>query len=177
MSEDNIALPSDVQYLFKQPDGFKYELATNRSAPCTLSGIDASDCKQWCDPNSGSCYNFYYPDESTTQYLYETYPDQISPIDGVTDEHFIVWMRTATLPTFRKLYGKIHANFNSGDVLTLGVTANYEVSSFGGSKKLVITTVGEFGGQNSFPGLAFITTGAFAFVLAAFYGVKDFKMD
>ena len=34
------------------------------------------------------------------------------------DEHFIVWMRAATLPTFRKLYGHIDQTLEPGDELT-----------------------------------------------------------
>jgi len=30
------------------------------------------------------------------------------------DEHFIVWMRTAGLPNFRKLWGKIDQNLEAG---------------------------------------------------------------
>lgn len=30
----------------------------------------------------------------------------ISPLVGVKDEHFIVWMRTSGRSTFRKLYGR-----------------------------------------------------------------------
>ena len=30
----------------------------------------------------------------------------ISPLDGVKDEHFIVWMRTSGRAEFRKLYGR-----------------------------------------------------------------------
>lgn len=33
----------------------------------------------------------------------------------VTDEHFIVWMRTAGLPNFRKLWGKIENDLNKGE--------------------------------------------------------------
>lgn len=29
---------------------------------------------------------FYYPDEEHVQYLYETYPEVISPIEGVTNQ-------------------------------------------------------------------------------------------
>lgn len=37
------------------------------------------------------------------------------------NEHFIVWMRTAGLPTFRKLYGKIHEDFKEDDILRFQV--------------------------------------------------------
>ena len=33
----------------------------------------------------------------------------------VTDPHFIVWMRTAGLPNFRKLYGEIGETLEAGD--------------------------------------------------------------
>jgi hypothetical protein len=32
----------------------------------------------------------------------------------MTDEHFMVWMRTAALPTFRKLWGRIERNLDEG---------------------------------------------------------------
>ena len=58
-----------------------------------------------------------------TQYLYETYPDVVSPIEGVLNEHFIVWMRTAGLPRFRKLYGKIEEQIEP-QTLTFNITAS-----------------------------------------------------
>ena len=70
----------------------------------------------------------------------------------MTNEHFIVWMRTAGLPSFRKLYGKIDGNFKAGDKLVFNITANYEVRSFDGKKTLVISQNGEFGGQNPYLG-------------------------
>jgi hypothetical protein len=38
-------------------------------------------------------------------------------------EHFIVWMRTAGLPNFRKLFGKINTNLLKG-TYTVTVTNN-----------------------------------------------------
>lgn len=54
----------------------------------------------------------------------------------MTNEHFIVWMRTAALPQFRKLYGKIDTDIPAGTTLTFNVDAYFEVTSFGGKKSL-----------------------------------------
>lgn len=57
-------------------------------------------------------------------------------LQGVEDEHFIVWMRTAALPNFRKLYAKINTDLEAGSVLAIDVDGNFEVNSFGGKKYL-----------------------------------------
>ena len=112
LDETNIALPTDKASLYAQVSGFKYVAASCsasgmvNSSTCVNYGLSAG-CKCYVDTSTMQSYYFYYPNDDSTQYLYETYPNQISPIDGVTDEHFMVWMRTSSLPTFRKLYGKI----------------------------------------------------------------------
>lgn len=175
MSESGISLPSDRQYMFKQVTGFKYNEIANTNVSCSESGLTSS-CKQYCDSN-GTCYNYFYPDDSTVQYLYESYPESISPIEGVTNEHFIVWMRTAMLPTFRKLYGFISGPFKQGDTIVIDVTANYEVSSFGGTKSLILTNIGSLGGKNEFMGTMFISSGSLVLGLGVFVGLLEFWMN
>lgn len=45
-------------------------------------------------------------------------------------------MRTAALPQFRKLYGKINTDIPAGTTLTFKTDAYFEVASFGGKKSL-----------------------------------------
>ena len=60
-------------------------------------------------------------------------------------EHFIVWMRTAGLPSFRKLYGVINQDLNPG-TYSLAIANNYAVTQFNGHKTFVLSTTNMLGG-------------------------------
>ncbi|PWZ19428.1 ALA-interacting subunit 3 [Zea mays] len=89
-------------------------------------------------------------------------------------EDLIVWMRTAALPTFRKLYGRIYIDLKENDTITVTLNNNYNTYSFGGKKKLVLSTATWLGGKNDFLGFAYLIVGglciflAFAFTLLYF---------
>jgi len=83
-------------------------------------------------------------------------------------EHFIVWMRTAGLPTFRKLYGVINQDLEPGTYY-LNIYNNYDVSSFDGTKTFVISTTNSLGGQNYFLSIAYIVVGVICIVLSIFF--------
>jgi hypothetical protein len=51
----------------------------------------------------------------------------VSPLEGVTNEHFIVWMRTAGLPNFRKPYGKIEKDLKKGQELNFTIYAGLSI--------------------------------------------------
>ena len=77
----------------------------------------------------------------------------------VEDPHFIVWMRTAGLPNFRKLWGQINQDLKKG-TYTLSITNQYDVSSFAGSKYFVLSTTNVLGGTNYFLAVCYIIVGA-----------------
>jgi LEM3 (ligand-effect modulator 3) family / CDC50 family len=171
--ETGIAWQSDIEYVYAQPMGFNY-------SECPADACDESCCNEGdsCINNlpyvdkQGNCYRFYYPEDSTTQYLYETYPQVISPIEGVMNEHFIVWMRIATQPTFRKLYGWFDTVIPAGTEIVFRTHSNFVVTRFRGSKALIMGTTSIFGGRNPYMGPVFIWVGVFCLVAGAFFTTK-----
>lgn len=177
MIETGIAWQSDLQYLFQQPDGFEASECTTCTAFDCANCLDCCNETDSCDTpyqeTDGSCWRYFYPEDDTTQYLYETYPDIISPLEGVENEHFIVWMRIATQPTFRKLYGWIDQTIPANETLRFRVQNNYAVTRFKGSKSLVVSTTSIFGGRNPFLAPVFIYVGYFCLVSGTFFALKQ----
>ena len=91
-------------------------------------------------------------------------------------EHFMVWMRTAGLPNFKKLYGRIDQDMPEG-TYKVSIKSSYDVSNFGGSKSFVLSTTNYFGGTNYFLAICYLVIGIlcvlFGFIfLIAYVGRK-----
>uniref|UniRef100_A0A3Q2P554 Cell cycle control protein n=1 Tax=Fundulus heteroclitus TaxID=8078 RepID=A0A3Q2P554_FUNHE len=102
--------------------------------------------------------------------------------NGFINEDFIVWMRTAALPTFRKLYRIIHKKPDTSSTLpsgryTLKITYNYPVRSFDGRKRMILSTISWMGGKNPFLGIAYMTVGSICFFLGVVLLVIHHKYD
>jgi hypothetical protein len=89
-------------------------------------------------------------------------------------EHFIVWMRTAGLPNFRKLWGKINTPLAPG-TYTVNIANTYDVSSFDGKKSFVLSTTNALGGKNYFLAICYIVVGALCIVFAVIFLVAYLK--
>jgi hypothetical protein len=91
---------------------------------------------------------------------------------GYQNEDLIVWMRTAALPTFRKLYRRVDHASNSqfsaslpkGDY-SMNIVYNYPVSVFDGRKTFIISTTTWIGGKNPFLGIAYLVVGSICIIL------------
>lgn len=177
LNESNIAWASDRDQKFRNSEngttGQNFPpFAYQRNRTCTdLPANKMQDCLNstatpeagWCYPGSGYC---------------------------VEDEHFIVWMRSAGLPSFRKLWGTVNEPLMPGNytvTVTNGVLSDgsylnpsteaeqtflYPVSTFGGTKSLVLSTVSSIGGRNYFLGYAYLLVGVVCLVLALCFFIK-----
>lgn len=94
-------------------------------------------------------------------------------------EHFIVWMRTAGLPNFRKLFGRIDYDLIAGNYTVvvsknafapaLGSGGLYDVTGFHGKKSFVLSTTNVMGGRNYFLAICYIVVGALCLMFSVIF--------
>ena len=80
------------------------------------------------------------------------------------NQHFMVWMRTAGLPDFRKLWGKLDDGISKG-TYELQVTNNFDTAPFNGTKSFVLATTTGLGGKNDLLGFSFVVLGLISLII------------
>ncbi|KAI9352295.1 CDC50/LEM3 family [Zopfochytrium polystomum] len=92
--------------------------------------------------------------------------------DISTMERLHVWMRPAGLPNFRKTWGSRSDSVPAGSY-RITITQNFDVSSFGGTKAIAISTMSSIGGKNPFLGVAYMTIGVVCWLLGILFLLKQ----
>ncbi|XP_076025903.1 transmembrane protein 30C [Genypterus blacodes] len=122
----------------------------------------------------------------TAQPLYWQKPIyELDPSDptnnGFINDDFLVWMREAAFPNFKKLYGVLYRAdepFTNGlpaGSYSIDISYNFPAQFFQGRKLVVLTTLTWFGGQNHFLPIAYLVTGGLIFLVAVFLTVIWWK--
>jgi len=137
--------------------------SADMEAACEAAQLAAADglSPGWCFKGSGLC---------------------------MEDEHFIVWMRTAGLPNFRKLYAKIDQPLYADREYKVHIWNGFDASphgggngagnlfpthTFKGEKYVVLSTTEWIGGRNDFLGIAYLIVGSICILLALVFFVKS----
>ncbi|KAJ2710085.1 alkylphosphocholine resistance protein lem3 [Coemansia spiralis] len=128
-----------------------------------------SDAKRF-NPSSYSPGDVVAPPSWWAKYPDGVYTDKLPVL--ADDEHLMVWMRTAGLPTFRKLYMKNTDDVMKSGIYQVKVEMNYDTRSFGGTKSIVISTTSFIGGRNPALGIAFIVVGGLCVLLGCIFAIR-----
>jgi hypothetical protein len=89
------------------------------------------------------------------------------------NEHFMVWMSIAGLPTFRKLWGRIEEELDPGKY-RIAILNNYDVAPFNGEKRMVMTTGSRFGGKFYFLSYCYFACAAIALIGAVIVFIMNY---
>jgi len=150
VSRRGIAWESDREYKFKNPNGKNSVEELKKSFANTVKP------KDW------------------QLNIWELDPEDPEN-NGLLNEDLIVWMRTAALPNFRKLYRKVIAEGDFANGLPskfeyqLEIKYNYKVTQFSGTKSVILATTSLMGGKNPFLGIAYIVVGCICFLMGIIF--------
>ena len=97
---------------------------------------------------------------------------------NVEDERFMVWMRPAAMPDFRKPWGRIDKEIKKGEYY-VEITNNYPVKSFKGEKYFILSTVNGLGGKNYFLAILYFIIGGISIIsgIVFWFGYKSYNSE
>ncbi|KAJ5584100.1 uncharacterized protein N7459_003900 [Penicillium hispanicum] len=103
-------------------------------------------------------------------YYNGTYTSQNMP-NLNEDEDFMVWMRTAGLPSFSKLSRRNDNQAMPKGSYQLNITDQFPVTEYDGTKSILISTRTVVGGKNPFMGIAYVVVGGVCVLLGALFTI------
>ncbi|KAI9172410.1 hypothetical protein HJFPF1_01912 [Paramyrothecium foliicola] len=101
----------------------------------------------------------------------QNYTEENPPPNIKEWEAFHVWMRTAGLPTFSKLYQRNDSQAMQSGRYEIVIDDHFPVREFQGTKSIIITTRTVMGGRNPFLGIAYVVVGGLCIVLGVVFTV------
>lgn len=101
--------------------------------------------------------------------MYPTYNSSIQLPNLQEWEAFQVWMRTAGLPDFSKLAKRNDTGIMYAGRYQIEIWDEFDVTVFGGTKSILISTRTVMGGKNPFLGIAYLVVGGICIVLGAIF--------
>ncbi|KAI8321501.1 Lem3/Cdc50 [Martensiomyces pterosporus] len=143
--------------------------SANQTYQMTDKGIAWSADRKRFNPTSYKADEVFPPPNWRAKYK-DGYNDSLPDLQN--DEHFQVWMRTAGLPTFRKLYMKNTSDKMKSGFYQIDVEMNYNTTAYGGTKSIVISTTSFIGGRNPVLGIAFIVVGGLCVLLGCIFTIR-----
>ncbi|OIW31572.1 Lem3/Cdc50 [Coniochaeta ligniaria NRRL 30616] len=106
---------------------------------------------------------------------HERYPNGYTtsnpPPDLASWQAFMVWMRTAGLPDFSKLYQRNDVQPMAAGRYHVEILHNFPSDVYAGTKSIIISTRTVMGGRNPFLGIAYIVVGGICIVLGVIFTV------
>ncbi|KAJ5603557.1 hypothetical protein N7537_006513 [Penicillium hordei] len=87
------------------------------------------------------------------------------------NEAFMVWMRTAGLPSFSKLSRRNDTHGMPAAKYSIEIIDRFNVTEYDGTKSILISTRTVLGGKNPFMGIAYVVVGGICVVLGALFTV------
>ena len=143
----------------------------NRTYNMTNKGIAWSSDKALYGKTKYSYADIAVPPNWINQYPNGEYSDDFPPPDLDTFEEFQVWMRSAGLPAFSKLAMRNDHEPMACGTYQIDISQNFNVTTYGGTKSILLSTRSVMGGKNPFLGIAYVVVGGICIVLGALFTV------
>lgn len=134
------------------------------------SGIAWSSDKTLYGPTKYNVSQIVPPPNWAERYP-KGYTESNPPPDLENWEAFMVWMRTAGLPTFSKLYQRNDADTMKAGIYEVDVVDHFPTDIYEGTKSMVISTRTVMGGRNPFLGIAYVVVGGLCILLGTLFTV------